>query len=146
MTEREKLLEILYDMPEVQTLKENADYLLEHGVTLSTSPPTKYILRETIVERLNSIGGCGATDEYSKGWDEAIDEAIKILNDTSAVYIASINHGHWIKTGGYVCGDYEFKCSACGETYWEGSNYAERAHFCLNCGAKMIFAVKEIKE
>lgn len=91
MTEREKLLEILYDMPEVQTLKENADYLLEHGVTF-------------------------------------------------------INHGHWIKTGGYVCGDYEFKCSACGETYWEGSNYAERAHFCLNCGAKMIFAVRKIKK
>ncbi|MGN1137104.1 MAG: hypothetical protein ACI4SF_12905 [Oscillospiraceae bacterium] len=38
MSEREKLLKILYDMPEVQTLKENADYLLEHGVIV---PPVK---------------------------------------------------------------------------------------------------------
>lgn len=38
MTEREKLLEILYDMPEVQTLKDNTDYLLEHGVIV---PPVK---------------------------------------------------------------------------------------------------------
>lgn len=45
--------------------------------------------------------------------------------------------GYWIKTGNYVCGDYEFQCSSCGETRWEGESYDKHAHYCLNCGAKM---------
>lgn len=82
MTEREKLLAILHDMPEVQTLNETADYLLEHGVTIST---TEFVKRETIVEKLDSLGGCGATDDWSKGWDAAIDTAIEEIRKLPAV-------------------------------------------------------------
>ena len=31
-----------------------------------------------ILLRLHEAGGCDAQDDYSKGWDEAITEAIKI--------------------------------------------------------------------
>ena len=82
MTEREKLLAILHDIPEVQTLNETADYLLKHGVTIST---TEFVKRETIVEKLDSLGGCGATDDWSKGWDAAIDTAIEEIRKLPAV-------------------------------------------------------------
>ena len=84
MNERERLLAILYAMPEAMNLSEMADYLLEHGITV---PPTemdgeyaekKTIERRAIIEELNRIGGCDASDEWSKGWDAAIDKAIKI--------------------------------------------------------------------
>lgn len=83
MNERERLLAILYAMPEAMKLSEMADYLLEHGVT---APPTeidgeyaeKGNIRRAIIEELNRIGGCDATDEWSKGWDAAIEAAIKI--------------------------------------------------------------------
>lgn len=51
--------------------------------------------------------------------------------------VAPVRHGHWTKSKCSVCGDYEFRCSSCGETFWEGGNYATRAHFCPNCGARM---------
>lgn len=82
MTERENLLAILHDMPEVQTLNETADYLLKHGVTIST---IEFVKRKTIVEKLDSLGGCGATDDWSKGWDAAIDTAIEEIRKLPAV-------------------------------------------------------------
>lgn len=51
--------------------------------------------------------------------------------------VGPVVHAHWIKTGGYVCGDHEYICSRCNETYWEGDNFAKRAQWCLSCGAKM---------
>ena len=50
--------------------------------------------------------------------------------------VVVVKHGHWIRTGGYVCGDHEFQCSVCDETYWEGTGFADRAHYCANRGAK----------
>lgn len=90
MNERERLLAILYAMPEAISLSEMADYLLEHGIT---APPTeidgKYEeeenIRRAIIEELNSIGGCDATDEWSKGWDAAIDTAIEEIRKLPAV-------------------------------------------------------------
>ncbi len=83
MNERERLLAILYAMPEAMNLSEMADYLLEHGITvLPTEIDGEYAekenIRRAIIEELNRIGGCDATDEWSKGWDAAIDKAIKI--------------------------------------------------------------------
>lgn len=51
--------------------------------------------------------------------------------------VKAVRHGQWIRTGGYACGDHEFKCSVCDETYWEGTGFADRAHYCSNCGAEM---------
>lgn len=92
MNERERLLVILYAMPEAISLSEMADYLLEHGIT---APPTeidgkyeeKENIRRAIIEELNRIGGCDATDEWSKGWDAAVGEAIKIAETVPTVEI-----------------------------------------------------------
>lgn len=42
--------------------------------------------KETLL-RLHNIGGCDAQDEYSKGWDEAITEAIKEVERVTGVSI-----------------------------------------------------------
>lgn len=34
---------------------------------------------------LHSIGGCGATEDYSRGWDNAINEAYKEISDKYGV-------------------------------------------------------------
>lgn len=41
---------------------------------------------------------------------------------------------HWIKRG-YVCGENEYKCSACHQTEWRTS--ASRMKYCMFCGARM---------
>lgn len=41
MNERERLLAILYAMPEAMKLSEMADYLLEHGITVSKTKDKK---------------------------------------------------------------------------------------------------------
>ncbi len=32
----------------------------------------EYIERETIIKKLNEIGGCDASDDFSKGWDKVV--------------------------------------------------------------------------
>lgn len=46
--------------------------------------------------------------------------------------VAPVKHEHWIKIGNYA-----FKCTSCGKTYWGSKGYAARTHFCPNCGARM---------
>lgn len=49
---------------------------------------TKEIEKETareILKILHGIGGCDATEEWSKGWDAAIDEAYKEISDKYGV-------------------------------------------------------------
>lgn len=92
MNERERLLAILYAMPEAISLSEMADYLLNHDITV---PPTemdgeyaeKENIRRVIIEELNRIGGCDSSDEWSKGWDAAIEAAIKIAETVPTVEI-----------------------------------------------------------
>lgn len=92
MNERERLLAILYAMPEAISLSEMADYLLNHDITV---PPTEMDseyadrenIRRVIIEELNRIGGCDASDEWSKGWDAAIEAAIKIAETAPTVEI-----------------------------------------------------------
>lgn len=92
----------------------------------------KYIERRAIIEKLNEIGGCDASDEWSKGWDQAIDTAVKAVEKLPAADVVPVKHGYWIKIGNYA-----FKCISCGKTYWESKGYAARTHFCPNCGADM---------
>ena len=44
--------------------------------------------------------------------------------------------GEWTKENGYVAGDREWKCSVCGEIFWNGS--MDRYHYCPKCGAQMM--------
>ena len=39
----------------------------------------EYIEREAIIKKLNEIGGCDASDDFSKGWDKAIDMAVEAV-------------------------------------------------------------------
>ena len=40
-----------------------------------------------ILSRLHEAGGCDAQDEYAKGWDEAITEAIRIVEEETGTRI-----------------------------------------------------------
>ena len=71
------------------------------------------------------------------GMNEALSIAEEFVMSVPSANVAPVRHGHWTKSKSIFCGDYEFRCSSCGETFWEGDNYATRAHFCPNCGARM---------
>ena len=43
-------------------------------------------LVEKILEKLTDIGGCDATCDFDKGWDDAIDEAISIVQKVAKEY------------------------------------------------------------
>jgi hypothetical protein len=43
-----------------------------------------------ILFQLHSVGGCGAQDDYSKGWDEAITEAIRIVEKETGIGIGEV--------------------------------------------------------
>lgn len=45
---------------------------------------------KNILLRLHQTGGCGAMDEYSKGWDDAITEAIRIVEEEMGISIAEV--------------------------------------------------------
>ena len=41
---------------------------------------------EKILEKLTDVGGCDADCAYDKGWDDAIDEAISIVQEVAEEY------------------------------------------------------------
>lgn len=90
----------------------------------------KYIERKAIIEKLNEIGGCDATDDWGKGWDEAIDTAIKEIKKLPAADVAPARHGHW--NTGYF---HDRVCSCCLHPDNDLNDYAHS--FCPNCGARM---------
>ena len=57
----------------------------------------------------------------------------KSLQMTPTADVQKVRHGKWIR-GNYVCGEYEFKCSVCGNTEWHTSYSTP---FCPHCGARM---------
>ena len=44
------------------------------------------ISRKAVYEMLHGLGGCDASDEWSNGWDKAIDTAISELNEIPTAY------------------------------------------------------------
>ena len=50
---------------------------------------------EKIIDKLHNIGGCDATCNFDEGWDDAIDEAISIVQGVAKEY----NNG-WISCSG----------------------------------------------
>ena len=51
------------------------------------------IEREAVIKKLNEIGGCDASDEWSKGWDRAIDMAVKAVEKLPSADVAPVKHG-----------------------------------------------------
>ena len=88
----------------------------------------EYITKEAAIEAVENA----PIELFQSEWEE-IEEAI---NAAHAADVVPVVHGKWIKRG-YVCGDYEWECSACHETEWRGLNGADVMRFCMFCGAKM---------
>lgn len=91
----------------------------------------EYISKKLVLNVLNRIGGCDATDEWAKGWDKAIDtvidkiEKMPVIND-----VTPIRHGHW--NVGYF---HDRVCSCCCHPDNDLSDFPHP--FCPNCGAEM---------
>ena len=58
--------------------------------------PDKLISYHAAYQAIHDIGGCDAEDDYSRGWDAAIDEAIKELHKVARPERLSgdFNHGY----------------------------------------------------
>lgn len=91
------------------------------------------IERKAVYKALDNIGGCGATDDWAKGYDAAIDAAICIVENTPAADIELVKHGHWEQVVDTKC-----KCSEC-EVITMIAQYPIGAdkNYCHNCGAKI---------
>ncbi len=103
----------------------------------------EYIEREKVYKMLNALGGCGAEPEnWSDGWDKAIDTAVAELNQIPAVDVRPERHGRNITDMNPVD---EFICSECefvmrdtsGYDGEEEVKYEFELKFCPKCGAKM---------
>lgn len=53
---------------------------------------------EKLISKLNEAGGCDAGCEYDKGWDNAIGEAIEIVNQLAKEFAPDINVGNKAET------------------------------------------------
>ena len=51
---------------------------------------SEYILRNEVLQRLHEAGGCDATDEWARGYDAGITEAIDIIDNIPSANVALI--------------------------------------------------------
>ena len=100
-----------------------------------------YIRRKEVYQKLHDAGGCDASDEWSKGYDAAIDVAIEIIeNMPSTADVVPIVHGHWIQLNADDQSCNEFVCSVCGHEIFHPTDFVEvepLPKYCEECGAIM---------
>jgi len=102
-----------------------------------------YISRDEAYQRLHDAGGCGATEEWAKGYDDGITEAIRIINEMPAADVDPVVHGRWIECDykhlehGFIETDVNagLCCSNC-RTAFRKKKMTYKL-YCPNCGAKM---------
>ena len=92
-----------------------------------------YISRDEAYQRLHDAGGCGATEEWAKGYDDGITEAIRIINEMPTADVAPVVHGRWKAVYNSV-GKQEGQCTHCGKN---SGILITKKSYCPNCGAKM---------
>lgn len=99
----------------------------------------EYIERETVLKKLNEIGGCSATDEWSKGYDSAIDAAVSIIEDMPTADVQPVEHGRWIPQYVSSRGLADiFSCSVCNGSAFTSHKYSSCPYkYCNHCGARM---------
>lgn len=94
------------------------------------------ISREALLEEI--AHGKNKPEKHD-GAQEA-DWMMHCISTAPAVDARPVRHGRWLWTRlGYVCGEYEYKCSTCGETEWRTD--CGRLKFCPFCGTKMDLEV-----
>jgi hypothetical protein len=105
---------------------------------------SEYISRNEAYQKLHDAGGCDASDEWARGYDAGITEAIDIIDNIPPADVAPVIHGRWVITHDFddnkaamVPLGRVVRCSICG--YPE--NGAE-SKYCPHCGAKMDEEVK----
>ncbi len=89
----------------------------------------EYIKREAALAELKKMPAYFDSADTRYG----ITLAVNAICALPAADVAPVRHGRWTR-GPYACGEYEFKCSACGTTEWHTS---QPTPFCPHCGAKM---------
>lgn len=91
-----------------------------------------FISRAETIKMLRALMGASVT-----GSEQALVEAaVHVAESVPKADVQPVRHGWWLWTRlGYACGEYEYKCSACGETEWRTD--CGRLKFCPFCGAKM---------
>ena len=92
---------------------------------------SEYISRNEVYQKLHEAGGCDASDEWARGYDAGITEAIEIIDKISPADVAPVVHGHWEEGSDDGIWWTYLKCSVC-----EGEGY-DNFRFCPHCGAKM---------
>ena len=91
----------------------------------------EYIEREALLEKRWDV----PFETEDARFVQVVD--VQDIMNAPAADVAPVVHGRWEKGPGYVCGDYQFFCSFCGEEFWESGYWPKRAKYCPNCGARM---------
>lgn len=91
---------------------------------------SEYISRNEAHQELHQAGGCDASDEWARGYDAGITEAIDIIDNISPADVAPVVHGHWIAIAADV-----YRCSNCDQLV--RTKDIVPYLFCNVCGAKM---------
>lgn len=60
---------------------------------------TDLIIKDKVLEILKNLGGCDAKDEYSKGWDDAIDAAYNDVGNLPSVAAFTEEELHTLSSG-----------------------------------------------
>lgn len=98
---------------------------------------SEYISRNEAYQELREARCCDMTDEWGRGYNAGITEAMDIINNIiPPADAAPAVHGRWT----YTC-YYEqewYKCSNCGaNSPCTTGGWAIKTNYCPNCGAKM---------
>lgn len=85
--------------------------------------------KQKACEAIHNLGGCDATDEWSKGYDAGIAAALEAIEALPAADVQPVKHGKW-----EICSDgYYPYCSVCKAEPESG----KMTMFCPYCGARM---------
>ena len=94
---------------------------------------SEYISRNEVYQKLHESGGCDASDEWARGYDAGITEAIDIIDNIPPADVAPVVHGRWI-TVYREDGTKADKCSVCTDAV---KYFDYKYVWCPHCGAKM---------
>lgn len=102
---------------------------------------SNYISIGEALQKLLDAGGCDASDEWARGYDAGITEAIDIIDNIPPADVTPVVHGHWCED------EFDVWCSNCYCAYpKDGTGIAgwrKISKYCDNCGAKMDEEVQE---